>query len=560
MVTRRTLKIFAFLFWALFESMRVVCAPAVSDIGFYKNYPYIFILDDGVEPQPLSDEQFFDSSAKVLFPVGKTLLPSDSQLLRELESAVIPQINRDSLQIMRMVFRGAASPEGPRKFNEWLGEQRAKRLFDWVSSRMTFPVTDHSVIEVGAEDYGSLCLMMLRAHDPDYGLVKELCDRYGDSDPAGLKRALQAARHGSLWRRLLKDYFPSLRSVRFVIFLKKVAPPTPPQPVVQPILLPVVPPVVLPVEQPVMHPVDTIVPIEPVVEVGRDTAEIVVPSPVIADTAIVCDYVVEPRRELLSVKTNLLFYGVYMPGYNRWCPIPNVALEYYPKGGHFTFGASFDMPWWQDYDAHKYFQLRNYQIESRYYFRANGASGSSGANGASGSFGSSGANGASGSSGANGASGSSGANGSQGASGGSSPAFRGFYLQVYGHLGLYGICFDADRGWVGEGFGGGLGFGYVMPLTKNGHWRLEFQLQAGFFRTKYDPYKYENPINPDYHDDLYYYKWTLDPGLFKKRQYRWNWLGPTRIGVTLSYDLLYRRNHKSGFSLRNKERSAGYER
>lgn len=36
------------------------------------------------------------------------------------------------------------------------------------------------------------------------------------------------------------------------------------------------------------------------------------------------------RKEYLSVKTNLLFYGVYMPGYNRWCPIPNVAVEYYP--------------------------------------------------------------------------------------------------------------------------------------------------------------------------------------------------------------------------------------
>jgi len=101
--------------------------------------------------------------------------------------------------------------------------------------------------------------------------------------------------------------------------------------------------------------------------------------------------------------------------------------------------------------------------------------------------------------------------------------------------------------------------GYVVPLTRKGHWRLEFQLQAGFFRTKYDPYKYENPINPDYHDDLYYYKWTLEPDLFKKRQYRWNWLGPTRIGVTLSYDLLYRKNHKWGISLKNKERRDGYE-
>ena len=84
----------------------------------------------------------------------------------------------------------------------------------------------------------------------------------------------------------------------------------------------------------------------------------------------------------------------------------------------------------------------------------------------------------------------------------------------------------------------------MLPLTRKGHWRLEFQLQAGIFHCKYDPYQYENTVNPDYHDDLYYYKWSDDPDLFKKRQYRFTWIGPTRVGVTLSYDLLYRKARK----------------
>ena len=222
------------------------------------------------------------------------------------------------------------------------------------------------------------------------------------------------------------------------------------------------------------------------VQLESDTTEVVFEA---SDSVTDVDQAV-PRREFLSLKTNLLFYGVYMPGYDRWCPIPNVAIEYYPKKGHFTFGASFDFPWWQDYDNHNY--------------RA--------------------------------------------------PAFSGFYAQAYANIGLFGICFDANRGWVGEGFGGGVGAGYVMPVTKNGHWRLEFGLQVGFFGCKYDPYQYENPIDPSYHDDLYYYKWTQSPSLFKKRQYRYNWLGPTRIGVTLTYDLLYRRISKKGVSFRNSEK------
>ena len=201
-----------------------------------------------------------------------------------------------------------------------------------------------------------------------------------------------------------------------------------------------------------------------------------------------------PRQEFLSIKTNLLFYGVYMPGYGRWCPIPNVAIEYYPKKGHFTYGASFDMPWWQDYDAHKYFQVRNYQVEGRYYLRGNRTNKANKAHGAYGAYGTNETNGASG-----------------------EPAFSGFYLQGYVNGGVFGICFDADRGWVGEGIGGGIGAGYVLPISRNGHWRLEFALQAGFFHCKYDPYQYENPVDPTYNDNLYYYKWTLDPSLFKKR-------------------------------------------
>lgn len=216
------------------------------------------------------------------------------------------------------------------------------------------------------------------------------------------------------------------------------------------------------------------------------------------------------RREVLSIKTNLLLYGAYIPGYNRWAPIPNIALEYYPKKGHFTVGASFDMPWYQDYDAHKYFQFRNYQVEGRYYLKKSRPD--------------------------------------------SKPAFSGLYFSAYAHAAIFGICFDADRGWVGEGGGGGVGIGYVLPISRSGHWRMEFAVQGGIFICKYDPYQYENPINPNYHDNRYYYKWTQKPEFFKPRQYRMTWFGPTRVGITLSYDLLYRRIKKRGVSFRSKER------
>ena len=450
-----------------FPAVPVVAAPAAPDSAFYARYPYVIIIDEG-EDADISDELFYRNAASVVFKVSKWDLPAEDKTLHELHDSVLPRISRDSLRIVRVKMRGAASPEGPEKFNRFLSQQRQKALYDFVAEQLQLPQGDSLLLETATEDYDYLYKRMMQDGDPDFGRVKHLFDEYMPRlEYDRLKRALRSIDGGRLWRRLLTTYFPSLRAARLVIVCQRKPEPKP-------------------------EPIVVVEPVKPV-EV-REPAK---PEPWVERY---------PRREMLSVKTNLLFYGVYMPsGYNRWCPIPNIAIEYYPLKGHFTYGASIDFPWWQDYHAYKYFQIRNYQLETRYYLRSGNIDRRPEGKGA---------------------------------------AFRGLYLQAYGNLGLFGICFDAKRGWVGEGIGGGIGIGYVLPLTRKGHWRLEFQLQAGIFHCKYDPYQYENTVNPDYHDDLYYYKWSDDPDLFKKRQYRFTWIGPTRVGVTLSYDLLYRKARK----------------
>ena len=484
------------------------------DSVFYGQYSYIIILNDGEQPREISDEEFFDWSAKIIFPVNQTQLPASNALLRELEQTIFPHINNDSLRLVSMVFRGAASPEGPLAVNERLGKQRVQALYEYVVAHISGNQPDTSApdgsavspapfavtINADIEDYRSLCIMMRRAGDVDYAVVKSLCDMYLPThDLAQLKTKLQQADGGQLWDRLLHEYFPQLRAARFIIYLQKIKPVIPE-------------PQELQVE--LVEPVKPIEPTEPISPIST-ISPIPTPTPTVTIDTLY-------RRELLSIKTNLLFYGAYIPGYDRWCPIPNIAIEYYPLRGHFTFGASFDCPWWQNYEKHKYFQIRNYQIETRYYLQA-----AKEPDGAYETY--------------------------------KAPAYRGLYLQGYAHLGLFGICFDADRGWVGEGIGAGVGIGYVMPISRNGHWRLEFGLQAGWYGCKYDPYQYENPVNPDYRDHLYYYKWTQDPSLFKKRQYRWNWFGPTRVGITLTYDLLYRRIQKRGISFKSREVYNPYE-
>ena len=449
--------------------------PVLPDSSYYAQFPYIrFVEGSDSAGLNVTDEEFLDEAAKVIFIVNKYDLPKNDTLLRCWREELIPHLNKDNLQLYRILLRGAASPEGPYLNNRRLGVNRAKALYDFFAKYMDTPVGEEMLFrQIEVEDYRLLCILMKRAGDPAYPLVQGLYDDYRHKHAYGdLKERLKQLQGGKLWRRLLRDYFPQLRAARMILLLRKM-------PAVEPVG----------VEVPPYAGLESIpLDIGPLLPLPRLRL---------------------PRRELLSVKTNLLFDVAYVPGYDRWCPIPNVALEYYPKAGHFTYGASIDFPWWVDYGSHKFFEIRNYQLETRYYLRS-----------------------------------------SDGKVGG---AFSGLYLQAYAHGGLFEIGFNKDKGWRGHGFGAGVGAGYVTPLSRNGHWRLELGLQLGWLTCWYDPFKFENPVNPDYHDQLYYYKWTGKVKDFRKLQYRYNWLGPTRIGVTLSYDLLYRRSGKRWPGLRSYE-------
>ncbi len=476
---KATALIVTLLAFCLTANSQTTAEKALQDSRLEK-YSYVVVLGDK-QPFELSDSAFYRISRKVIFPVNKHVIPKNSAFRKEIERELLPYMN-DSYHVLdRLIIRGAASPEGPYKWNKALSERRAQALFDIVKEHSIFPLNEHSTrIEI-AEDYIYLLMLMKERGDKDYDAVAHIVEQYIDNDQARLKEELKKYDRGRLWWRLLRDYFPELRAARVVMVFKK------------------------------FHDFSTAVPIEPdhtALTVQQDS---LLPPPALRMPTADMDFMELPRRELLSVKTNLLLDLAYMPGYNRFCPIPNVAIEYYPFRGHFTLGASFDCPWWQNYAAHKYFQVRNYQIETRYYFKSGDVDRVGYGNG---------------------------------------PAFRGWYLQAYGHMGLYNICFDADRGWEGEGWGAGLGTGYVMPISKSGRWRLEFGLQVGYFQTRYDPYQWLCPVDGPAGGDKYYYKWTGAPEDFKTRQHRFTWIGPTRVGITLSYDLLYRKNGRHGVSFR----------
>lgn len=424
----------------------------------------------------------------MIFPVNKYNLNTQDPWLQELAQKVAPWAEANRLQLRYVEMRGASSPEGPMRWNDFLAEKRSRALTTQLNS--IFGISNEPLqIQASPEDYKALLFMMRLANDADYTRVATIIQRH-EGNRAVTKRILRSADNGRLWQRIFRRYFAHIRYARVMLYFEPLDPPAPPQPPT---------PVVEPEKPlPPTIPVDTI---KPIIET--------IPALPLQPAIKAPRY----RRELLSIKTNLPEWGAYVPQYG-WCPMPNVAIEYYPLHGHFTYGASLDFPWWiGNTTNHKYFELRNYQLETRYYLRSGDIDLREPGKGA---------------------------------------AFKGLYLQAYAHAFLYQIGFNKDKGWIGEGVGAGVGAGYVIPLGRSEHWRLELGAQFGAFFTKYDPFVYGCPVE-HIENGKYYYKWTGKKADFRKRQYNFTWLGPTRISISLSYDLLYRKTPK-GISLRSKEK------
>lgn len=417
-----------------------------------------------------TDSAFIHDSRPIIpFVVGKKDI--EQQDRKWITSDLIPKLKAlgDSGII---IGRASASPEGSLQVNTQLANARKASMNALLSS---YGINTNLIrYNVAPMDFPLMRALMKLRKDDYLPVVDSLMTQYA-ADVMLLKEAMIRQDRGKLWQHLYHNYFPSLRSVR-IMAIKRAEKEEDKREEIE-----------RKENERKENEIEKIEEIEKTEKIEKEETE------------------GDERRELMSVKTNLLFDLAYMPGYNRFCPIPNVAIEYYPLHGHFTYGASFDTPWWKHYSKHKYFQLRNYQVHIRYYLRRGDIEERKPGEGA---------------------------------------AFKGFFFSAYAHAYLYNICFSEKRGWEGEGWGAGMGVGYVMPIDRKEHWRLEFGLQLGYLHTLYDPYQWRCPVDPDTDANRYYYKWYGNAKDFKKRQHSYSWIGPTRVEITLSYDLIYRHKER----------------
>jgi len=449
---------------ALLLTISVVTKGQMPDSRFYRQmsgFPFVIVSEEDITTPPQISDSLFDAAARgIRFKANSTeLQPADPFIPLYIEQ-IVPLLQSKRLELRRVFVRGAASPEGSYQNNVRLARGRTRRLIEFLDKGLGQSVAD---IPLDAkditEDYALLVKMMKESGDADYDEVSTLWQEC-NGDELCCKRRLQALRQGTVWRRLLREYFPALRQARVILWfaLRKDAP----------------------MRGRTLDAAPTMT--EPSAEATMPLSEV---TPVVIEPAM--DY---ERRHLIAVRTNLLHDLLYVPQFG-WAPGINVQLEYYPRRGHYTINVGYTHITHRRWSAHKFFQMRDAQLEVRRYFAGGGR-------------------------------------------------FLGLYLGAYAEGFKYGIGFSKTKGWQGEGGGGGFSVGYTCHLNRKGSLRMEFSASLGFFITRYDPYVYGNTLTKE-EDGLYYYDYYGNASEFKERNHRLTWFGPTNAGIHLTYDIIYRK-------------------
>lgn len=325
------------------EPLSVFPNPAseVFSASRFLDYSFILVSSDTTSSAPvISDMDFYRLSASVLFQVNKTNIRQDDPFFQRYRQEILPMINDSHLQFRRVYIRGAASPEGPYANNRRLGRDRTEALLAELKRDLKHQYLESDIELVSiTEDYLYLCILMEENQDPDAAFVRSLCQNANWDEPA-CKKKLMAARGGSLWKRLLKEYFPQLRVARVILWF------TEPDAQHSPMLA-----------------------LEPVPSMP---ARLAAACTLVPQTFSYEDQSEkQPRRHLIALRTNLVHDFFYMPNFG-FAPSPNLQLEYYPLNGHWTYSLGVTWGTWRKWDQQKFWQVRDFQFEARRYFKGGG--------------------------------------------------------------------------------------------------------------------------------------------------------------------------------------------
>lgn len=180
-----------------------------------RRIPSDYVLADATR-----EWDFGQDELEIIFKVSKTEIDStvfnNEVTFGKILSAIDKIFANPKYKVDKIEIAGYASPEGRRSFNNWLGENRAKALIDYIiENRPQYNLTaDDFRLRNGEENWAGLRRHVLASTIAEKDQIIEIIDMDLPDEERKLK--LKALDKGKVWKKMLDQVYPHLRCARYL--------------------------------------------------------------------------------------------------------------------------------------------------------------------------------------------------------------------------------------------------------------------------------------------------------------------------------------------------------
>lgn len=263
---------------------------------------------------------------RLIFPQSKAHIDADIFSNRQQLDSMASELGSHAARIDNIDITGAASPEGPTSFNEYLSERRADALMQYLAGHNLLPDSASSSY-IGRNWIGLLKDVEM---DPDVPAKTEVLAALhnivesierGEPDTNANLTRIKNIDGGRPYRYMYSRMFPTLRTSTLTINY-------------------------LPYRISVADSISPSIPIEAL------TYNYTSPVPLPDNNLSVC------RPFYMDLKTNMLYDALLLP---------NIGIDFY-VGKNISVGANWMYGWWDKDSAHRYWRAYGGDLNVRWWF------------------------------------------------------------------------------------------------------------------------------------------------------------------------------------------------
>lgn len=180
-----------------------------------RRIPSTYVLADATRQWDFGQDEL-----EIIFKVSKIEIDStvfnNEVTFGKILSAIDKIFANPKYKVDKIEIAGYASPEGRRSFNNWLGQNRAKALIDYIiENRPQYNLTpDHFRLRNGEENWPGLRRLVLASTIAEKDQVVEIIDMDLPDEEKKLK--IKAMDKGKVWKKMLNEIYPHLRCARYL--------------------------------------------------------------------------------------------------------------------------------------------------------------------------------------------------------------------------------------------------------------------------------------------------------------------------------------------------------